>query len=148
MFEVIENQILAPSVHRMVVKAPRVAAARKPGQFVIVRCSEGAERIPLTIADENAQNGTITLVIQAVGADTFPRVRIGIGHGQTVSLVQHVLTPFSGEEKKTAERQVHRASEAVLCLMKRGVEAAMNEFNGAADGKGNSKKMEDGLEKI
>ena len=51
MFEVISNDQLAPNVHRMVVSAPRVASARKAGQFVIVRLAEGAERIPLTIAD-------------------------------------------------------------------------------------------------
>ena len=54
----------------MVVKAPRIAAARRPGQFVIVRSGEGAERIPLTIADADPQGGTITLVVQAVGDST------------------------------------------------------------------------------
>ena len=70
MFEVVTNEVLAPQVHRMVVRAPRVAAARKPGQFVIVRLCEGAERIPLTIADADAGAGTITLVIQALGPST------------------------------------------------------------------------------
>ncbi len=68
MFEVIHNEELAPEVHRLVVRAPRVAAARLPGQFVIVRHSEGAERIPLTIADADAE--TITLIVQAVGEST------------------------------------------------------------------------------
>ena len=70
MFKVISNEELAPQVHRMVVEAPRVAAARRPGQFVIVHHTEGAERIPLTIADADPQAGTITLIIQAVGAGT------------------------------------------------------------------------------
>ena len=70
MFRIISNEQLAPQVHRLVVEAPRVAAARKPGQFVIVRLAEGAERIPLTIADANADAGTITLIIQAVGHST------------------------------------------------------------------------------
>ena len=70
MFEVVSNEQIAPSVHRMVVKAPRIAAARRPGQFVIVHSDEDSERIPLTIADADPQTGTITLVIQAVGDST------------------------------------------------------------------------------
>ena len=70
MFPVVSNEEIAPSVHRMVVEAPRVAVARLPGQFVIVRCAEGAERIPLTIADANPTAGTITLIVQAIGAGT------------------------------------------------------------------------------
>jgi ferredoxin--NADP+ reductase len=54
----------------MVVSAPRVARARKPGQFVIVRLARGEERIPLTISDADIAAGTITLFIQAVGAST------------------------------------------------------------------------------
>ncbi len=70
MFSVISNEILAPEVHRLVVEAPRIAAARRPGQFVIVHCSEDAERIPLTIADADNRAGTITPIVQAVGQST------------------------------------------------------------------------------
>ncbi len=79
MFEVRSNEVLAPQVHRMVVRAPRVAAARQPGQFVIVRLKEGAERIPLTIADADPQAGTITLVIQALGHSTKDIVATPVG---------------------------------------------------------------------
>ena len=70
MFKVISNDVLAPDLHRMVVEAPRVAAARQPGQFIIVRANEACERIPLTIADADADAGTITLIVQAVGEST------------------------------------------------------------------------------
>jgi len=70
MFDVLRNETLAPRVHRLVVAAPRVARARQAGQFVIVRKDEGCERIPLTIADADAEAGTITLIVQAVGAST------------------------------------------------------------------------------
>ncbi len=78
-FEVISNERLAPGLHRLVVSARRVARARKPGQFVIVRRAEGAERIPLTIADADAQAGTITLIVQAVGASTRAIVAVPAG---------------------------------------------------------------------
>ncbi len=70
MYRVLENEVLAPQVHRMIIEAPRIAAARKPGQFVIIRCDEGDERIPLTIADENKDAGTITIIVQAIGDAT------------------------------------------------------------------------------
>jgi NAD(P)H-flavin reductase len=79
MFRVISNEEIAPQLHRMVIEAPRVARARKPGQFVIVRCAKGGERIPLTIADDNALLGTITLIIQAVGISTRAIVAIPAG---------------------------------------------------------------------
>ena len=70
MFQVISNEILAENLHKMVVSAPRVARARKPGQFVVVRLDRGEERIPLTISDADPAAGTITLFIQAVGSST------------------------------------------------------------------------------
>jgi len=70
MYEVLSNEEIAPKIHRLTVRAERIAAARQPGQFVIVRHEEGDERIPLTIADADAEAGTITLIIQAVGEGT------------------------------------------------------------------------------
>ncbi len=70
MFEIISNDILAENLHKLVVSAPRIARARKAGQFVMVRLAEGEERIPLTIGDADAAAGTISLFIQAIGAST------------------------------------------------------------------------------
>jgi ferredoxin--NADP+ reductase len=70
MHEVVSKARLSPNVTRLDVRAPRIAQIRQPGQFVIVHRTEGAERIPLTIADADTQSGTITLVIQAVGKST------------------------------------------------------------------------------
>ncbi len=70
MFKVVENRTLAPNLHRLSIEAPRIARARKAGQFVIVRSAEGQERIPLTIGDADPVSGTITLFIQAIGEGT------------------------------------------------------------------------------
>ena len=70
MFLIRNAEWLAPQVRRLVVEAPRVAKHQKPGHFVIVRVREGGERIPLTMADADPQAGTITLVVQVVGATT------------------------------------------------------------------------------
>ncbi len=79
MFEVLSNETLAPNLHRMTIRAPRIAAARKAGQFVIVRSEQGEERIPLTIGDADREAGTITLFIQAIGASTQKIVAIKPG---------------------------------------------------------------------
>jgi ferredoxin--NADP+ reductase len=63
----------------MVIEAPRVAAARRPGQFVIIHAEHCAERIPLTIGDADPAAGTITLFVQAVGASTMKIVSIPPG---------------------------------------------------------------------
>lgn len=62
--------MLAPSICRMEIKAPRLASAAKPGQFLIVRTDEKGERIPLTISDFDVQKGSVTIVTQAVGASS------------------------------------------------------------------------------
>jgi ferredoxin--NADP+ reductase len=79
MFEVLSNDILAPNVHRLVIRAPRIARVRNPGQFVIVRVEEGGERIPLTIGDADIAKGTITLFIQAVGLTSLKLVGTPVG---------------------------------------------------------------------
>ncbi|MDE6136887.1 MAG: sulfide/dihydroorotate dehydrogenase-like FAD/NAD-binding protein, partial [Muribaculaceae bacterium] len=70
MFRIVDKKQFSDKVYSLVVEAPRVAKARRPGHFVIVRTGEGGERIPLTIADADPSRGTITLVVQAVGAST------------------------------------------------------------------------------
>lgn len=77
--EVLSNTRLSSDVHRLVISAPRVAAARQPGQFVIVRLGPGAERIPLTIAESDSAAGSIVLVIQAVGKSTSDLVALAAG---------------------------------------------------------------------
>lgn len=70
MFRIVRKRTLASRITEFVVEAPLVARKRKPGNFVIVRVNEHGERIPLTICDANPQDGTITLIVQAVGKTT------------------------------------------------------------------------------
>jgi ferredoxin--NADP+ reductase len=76
---VLANTALSPLVHRIVIHADRIAQVRRPGQFVIVHLGPSAERVPLTIADADAEAGTITLVIQAVGKSTRDLVALSPG---------------------------------------------------------------------
>ncbi|MFR9603039.1 MAG: sulfide/dihydroorotate dehydrogenase-like FAD/NAD-binding protein [Rikenellaceae bacterium] len=70
MFKVLEKREIAANIFLMRVEAARVAKSAKPGQFVIVRCDEQGERIPLTIADYDASEGWVTIVIQTLGVST------------------------------------------------------------------------------
>ena len=70
MSKIISKEQFSEKVFKFVVEAPLIARARRAGHFVIVRIDEHGERIPLTIADADTARGTITLVVQAVGAGT------------------------------------------------------------------------------
>ena len=70
MYKIVKAEELTTNIYLMDVEAPRVAKSCQPGQFVIVRMDEDGERIPLTICDYNRDSGTITIVVQVVGAAT------------------------------------------------------------------------------
>ena len=67
MYKIVSKKQFSQKVFCMEIQAPLIAKSRKPGNFVIVRVDKHSERMPLTIADANIQQGTITLVIQEVG---------------------------------------------------------------------------------
>ena len=70
MFKIVEKSLLAENIYKLRIEAPRVAQSALPGQFVIVRVDEQGERVPLTIADFDKAEGTVTIVIQTIGAST------------------------------------------------------------------------------
>ena len=70
MNKIISKEHFSDKVVKLVVEAPLIAKSRRAGHFVIVRCGEHGERIPLTIAQADTKNGTITLVVQSVGVST------------------------------------------------------------------------------
>ncbi len=70
MYKILKAEELATNIYLMNVEASRVAKSCQPGQFVIVRMDEDGERIPLTICDYDRDAGTVTIVVQVVGAAT------------------------------------------------------------------------------
>ena len=79
MVEILDRQLLAEGIWQTKVLAPRIAKSAKPGQFLIVRADEKGERIPLTIADYDATEGSVTMVTQAMGVSTRKIVAKGAG---------------------------------------------------------------------
>jgi len=71
MFRIISRDTLATKIHLFKIEAPAVARKAQPGQFVVVRVDERGERIPLTIADWNEKEGSVSMVFMEVGATTF-----------------------------------------------------------------------------
>jgi len=70
MHKIIEKEILSENVIKLVIESKSISVARRAGQFVIVKIGEKGERIPLTIADADAEKGTITLIVQRVGVSS------------------------------------------------------------------------------
>lgn len=79
MYPILEAKKLADKIYLMVVKAPRISANCKPGEFVIVKMDEKGERIPLTICDYDREKETITIVFQTVGASTHKMAELKAG---------------------------------------------------------------------
>lgn len=79
MYEIIHKKLLAPSIYSMDIKAPRVAKAAQPGQFVIIIVEKSGERVPLTICESYPEKGTVTIVTQAMGSSTKKLVAKEVG---------------------------------------------------------------------
>ena len=103
MFRIVEKRLLAPDIWLMNVEAPRVAKAAQPGQFVIVRGTDDGEQIPLTVADYDREQGTISIVIQTVGASTRKIVALEEGGA---------LADFAGPLGQPSEF-IHETPEAL-----------------------------------
>ena len=71
MFEVKYKEQLASGIFQMAISAPRVAKKALPGQFIILKIDEYGERIPLTIKDNDPDEGTVTIVFQVAGKSTL-----------------------------------------------------------------------------
>ena len=70
MYKIVDKKVLNPTVIQLQIEAPLVANKAKPGQFIILRVDENGERIPLTVAGTNKENGTVKIIFQVVGATT------------------------------------------------------------------------------
>lgn len=70
MFKILRKEQLAEHTFSMEIQAPRVAKTCLPGQFLIIRADEFGKRIPLTIADYNREEGTVTVAVQSIGDAT------------------------------------------------------------------------------
>ena len=112
MYEILEKQSLNPTVDRMQIAAPLIAKKAEPGQFVILRAKADSERIPLTIADYDRVQGTITLIYQIMGAGTMELSSLQVGES-----LQDLVGPLG---KATETEGLHK-----VCVVGGGVGCAI-----------------------
>ncbi len=98
MNRILEKKKLSETVFQMRIDAPLIARERKAGQFVILQlCEDYGERIPLTIADADPDEGSITLIFQAVGKTTLKLAELNVGD-EIAALVGPLGTPTHVEK--------------------------------------------------
>jgi ferredoxin--NADP+ reductase len=79
MYKILEKKDLVPTIHLFKIRAPSVAKKAQAGQFVVIRIDEKGERIPLTFADWNDEEGSVVLVVQEAGATTSRLAQLQAG---------------------------------------------------------------------
>ena len=83
MYKILLREDLVPNIHLFKIEAPEVAKKARPGQFVVIRIDEKGERIPLTVADWDEKEGSVTVVCMEVGTTT--RRLAALGTGETIA---------------------------------------------------------------
>lgn len=83
LYQILLRQNLVPNIHLFKIEAPQIAKKAQAGQFVVVRIDEKGERIPLTIADWDEKEGSVTIVFMAVGTTTSRLAQLGAGDSIT-----------------------------------------------------------------
>lgn len=115
---ILETRQLTPVTKLFRIDAPLIAASARPGQFVMLRVRDGGERIPITIADYDREAGTLTIVVQEVGATTKRVCALGAGDE-----ILDVAGPLGGHIDIAPGGHVCGVgggfgSAALLCLMR------------------------------
>ncbi len=112
MFQIVGKRALNAFVSLMEIDAPLIAAKGKAGQFVILRVNETGERIPLTLADEDPQKGTITIMYQKVGKTTALLDTLSVGDS-----ILDVVGPLGKATKLDGYRRVAVVGGGVGCAI-------------------------------
>ena len=112
MVRVRKKEGLNETVSKMVLEAPMIAKKAQPGQFVIVRAKEESERIPLTIADYDRKEGTVTIIYQIVGAGTMELDTVREGE-----YVQDLVGPLGKASETEGLQKVSVVGGGVGCAI-------------------------------
>lgn len=112
MYKILRKKILNPTVTQMEIEAPLVAKKAKPGQFIILRVDEDGERIPLTVAGTNAEEGSVKIIFQIVGATTEK-----LNHKQQGEFLQDFVGPLGVPTKTEGIKKVCIIGGGVGCAI-------------------------------
>jgi len=112
MYEILEKRALNANTWLMQIHAPLVARHCEPGQFIIFRIDEHGERVPLTIADFDRTNGSVTIIFQAVGASTTALSKLNPGN-----LISDFAGPLGNASKLEGHQNVAIIGGGVGCAI-------------------------------
>ena len=123
MYKIVSKKILNPTVVQLQIEAPLVANKAKPGQFIILRVDEEGERIPLTVAGVNKENGTVKIIYQVVGATTEK-----LSHKEAGDYLQDFVGPLGVATHLDGLKKVCIVGGGVGCAIAMPIAEALHEM--------------------
>lgn len=118
MYKITSKRLLTENIYLMDIEAPRVARSVQPGQFIIIKNNDKGERIPLTIADYDRENGTVTIVFQTVGYATKELAKYEVG-----DYVEDFVGPL-GQPSEFIHEELSELKKSKIIFVAGGVGAA------------------------
>ncbi len=112
MYRIVRKEALKPTVILYEIEAPMVARKAEPGQFIILRVDELGERIPITIHDFDREKGTVTIIVQTVGATTEK-----LSHKQEGDCLQDFVGPLGKPTETEGKKKVCVVGGGVGCAI-------------------------------
>ena len=112
MYRIVTKEALKPTVILYEIEAPMVAKKAQPGQFIILRVDENGERIPITIHDYDREKGTVTIIVQTVGATTEK-----LSHKQQGDYLHDFVGPLGKPTETEGKKKVCVVGGGVGCAI-------------------------------
>lgn len=112
MYKIVRKRVLNSNVTEMEIDAPLVAKKAKPGQFIILRVDENGERIPLTVAGTNPEEGTVKIIFQIVGGTTEL-----LNHKEAGECIQDFVGPLGRATETEGIKKVCIVGGGVGCAI-------------------------------
>ena len=112
MYRIVKKEALRPTVTLYEIEAPMVAKKAEPGQFIILRVDENGERIPITIHDFDREKGTVTIIVQTIGATTEK-----LRHKAEGEYIQDFVGPLGRPTETEGKKKVCVVGGGVGCAI-------------------------------
>ena len=112
MFRIVKKEALKPTVILYEIEAPLIAKKAQPGQFIILRVDEDGERVPLTIHDYDREKGTVSIIVQIVGATTEKLM-----HKNEGDYIQDFVGPLGKATETEGKKKVCVVGGGVGCAI-------------------------------
>ena len=122
MYRIVKKEALKPTVTLYEIEAPMVAKKAEPGQFIILRVDENGERIPITIHDFDREKGTVTIIVQTIGATTEK-----LSHKQQGECLHDFVGPLGKPTETEGKKKVCVVGGGVGCAIALPIAQALHE---------------------